>query len=230
MSEVDKIQHGGDHYKSRYEHWNLVADLQLNYYVANATKYITRHRKKNGLEDVEKAGHYLQKYIELIQQGRMPAPIGYSSAIAAARTSLIEKFVIANGLDPVAGSGAALEARFLLFSANAGSVEDLQHAMEMTDFLASQYPKFWVPPGSREKDILIPMPPMPPPRIYPVPSNVAAAMDPQFAPEGYWGDMRVLWKCRKCNAYFQIQDGERPSEHHSCNDGSEPTAAYVNQG
>lgn len=33
------------------------------------TKYVDRWRDKNGLEDIDKAIHYLQKYRELIVEG-----------------------------------------------------------------------------------------------------------------------------------------------------------------
>lgn len=37
--------------------------------ICNAFKYLYRHRKKNGNEDIRKAYWYLHKYIELIEQG-----------------------------------------------------------------------------------------------------------------------------------------------------------------
>lgn len=67
-------QVGGDHYKTDgegEEHWDRVARLGLNYYEAAATKYIERARKKNGLEDIKKAIHYLQKLEELAAAGKI---------------------------------------------------------------------------------------------------------------------------------------------------------------
>lgn len=58
-------QVGGDHYKAEYQHWDFVHDLDLDYWQACASKYVTRARKKNGLEDLQKAPHYLQKRSEL---------------------------------------------------------------------------------------------------------------------------------------------------------------------
>jgi hypothetical protein len=59
-------QHGGTHYKKmQYEHWDWVHDSGLGYHVGNATKYISRWRKKNGVEDLKKALHYVEKIIEL---------------------------------------------------------------------------------------------------------------------------------------------------------------------
>ena len=36
-----------------------------NFAIANAIKYLFRHKRKNGLEDIKKAVWYLNKYIEL---------------------------------------------------------------------------------------------------------------------------------------------------------------------
>ena len=38
--------------------------------IFNAFKYIWRHKRKNGVEDVEKARWYLDKYIELSDEQR----------------------------------------------------------------------------------------------------------------------------------------------------------------
>lgn len=64
MSANDK-QYGGDHYKGwEYEHWDFVTDLGLPYLIGCASKYVVRWRAKNGLEDLKKASHYLEKAIE----------------------------------------------------------------------------------------------------------------------------------------------------------------------
>lgn len=59
-------QHGGDHYQTNeYQHWDWVYEMNLGYHVGNATKYIARWRKKNGIQDLEKALHYAEKCEEL---------------------------------------------------------------------------------------------------------------------------------------------------------------------
>mgnify|MGYP003639067901 CR=1 FL=1 len=55
------MQVGGDHYKSDYQHWDFVCDTGLHYLLACATKYISRWRKKNGIEDLKKSLHYINK-------------------------------------------------------------------------------------------------------------------------------------------------------------------------
>jgi hypothetical protein len=60
------IQHGGTHYKAlTIEPWDYVALNGLGFFEGNAIKYITRWRQKGGVQDLEKAVHYVQKLIEL---------------------------------------------------------------------------------------------------------------------------------------------------------------------
>src|SRR3990167_5688409 len=60
-------QVGGDHYKTveGLQHWDVVHLFKLDYFQGQITKYMFRWRKKNGVEDLRKAAHFLQKYIEL---------------------------------------------------------------------------------------------------------------------------------------------------------------------
>jgi len=63
---ANERQEGGDHYKAaKVQHWDLVAQNRVGYLEGNATKYLTRWRKKNGLEDLKKALHYVDKLFEL---------------------------------------------------------------------------------------------------------------------------------------------------------------------
>lgn len=65
MSAND-TQHGGTHYKdSAIQPWDFIASNKLGYFEGNVVKYVARWRKKNGLEDLKKAQHYLQKLIEV---------------------------------------------------------------------------------------------------------------------------------------------------------------------
>lgn len=41
-----------------------------NFCVCNAFKYIYRHKRKNGTEDLEKAKWYINKYIQLTEKGK----------------------------------------------------------------------------------------------------------------------------------------------------------------
>ena len=55
-------QEGGDHYKIKeYQPWDFITDLGLPYLVGNAVKYVSRWRDKNGVKDLLKAHHYIEK-------------------------------------------------------------------------------------------------------------------------------------------------------------------------
>ena len=65
MSSLKK-QEGGDHYKKlviqpvQYIHAN-----GIGYFEGNVIKYVSRWREKNGVQDLEKAKHYIELLIEL---------------------------------------------------------------------------------------------------------------------------------------------------------------------
>ena len=65
MSALDG-QEGGQHYKSKaiqpivYIHAN-----KLGFCEGNVVKYITRHKEKNGAEDIRKVIHYCELLLEL---------------------------------------------------------------------------------------------------------------------------------------------------------------------
>lgn len=80
MAANDK-QVGGDHYKTDgLQHWDIVELFKFDYFQGQITKYLMRWRKKNGIEDLQKARHYLDKYIELESAKR-------DAAANASRTS-----------------------------------------------------------------------------------------------------------------------------------------------
>lgn len=64
MSANDK-QINGDHYRGAIQTWDYILAHDLGFLEGNIVKYVTRFRKKNGIQDLEKAQHYLQKLIEV---------------------------------------------------------------------------------------------------------------------------------------------------------------------
>jgi hypothetical protein len=62
-SETFVAQEGGDHYQVEYQHWDWVLEAEIGYLAGNATKYISRWRKKNGVQDLLKALSYIDKMI-----------------------------------------------------------------------------------------------------------------------------------------------------------------------
>jgi len=64
--KANDIQIGGEHYKVQaIEPWDYIAANGLGYFEGCIVKYVTRHRQKNGLEDLRKAQHYIAKLIEV---------------------------------------------------------------------------------------------------------------------------------------------------------------------
>ena len=59
--EPNNMQIGGTHYRIKYQHWDYVCDVKMPYLLACATKYVSRWRDKNGVEDLRKSIHYLAK-------------------------------------------------------------------------------------------------------------------------------------------------------------------------
>lgn len=62
---ANERQVGGTHYQSEVQHWDYVVANNIPYLEATIIKYLTRWRKKNGLEDLEKAKHYFDKLMEV---------------------------------------------------------------------------------------------------------------------------------------------------------------------
>ena len=63
-------QVGGTHYQPKIdngvEHWTYCVRSETPYLEAAASKYVARWRKKAGVQDLEKAIHYLEKRIESV--------------------------------------------------------------------------------------------------------------------------------------------------------------------
>ena len=63
MSVKDK-QVGGSHYQLEIQPIDFIVKNNIPFREANVIKYITRHREKNGKQDIEKAIHYLEMILE----------------------------------------------------------------------------------------------------------------------------------------------------------------------
>lgn len=66
----DNVQHPAQYTGGSIECIDAMAETQgveavKNFCICNAFKYLWRHDKKNGVEDVKKAAWYLNKFIEL---------------------------------------------------------------------------------------------------------------------------------------------------------------------
>lgn len=58
-------QIGGTHYtEQEVEPWEVIRKNGYDYFTGNVLRYLMRHTKKNGMEDLLKAKHYLEYMIE----------------------------------------------------------------------------------------------------------------------------------------------------------------------
>ena len=67
---ANETQVGGDHYKSAtgVQHWDFVCINNIDYLRAQVLKYLQRWKKKNGLQDLQKAAHFYEKLLEVPRQ------------------------------------------------------------------------------------------------------------------------------------------------------------------
>ena len=65
-------QVGGNHYQAKnggVEHWDYCTVVNAPYRESAATKYLTRWRNKNGLQDLQKAASYVEKRLQSLTRG-----------------------------------------------------------------------------------------------------------------------------------------------------------------
>lgn len=67
MSTNDYQIDGSHYHTSNVQHWDAVVFSGSGYLEGCCTKYLARWRQKNGLTDLHKAEHYLDKLIELVE-------------------------------------------------------------------------------------------------------------------------------------------------------------------
>ena len=69
---ANEQQIGGAHYAVKaIQPWDFIVANNIGYLEGNIIKYISRWKDKNGIEDLKKAQHYLQKLIETHDKERM---------------------------------------------------------------------------------------------------------------------------------------------------------------
>lgn len=66
VNNANDEQIGGDHYQTHddFQLWDFIDRYNIPFLEGNFLKYVIRHRNKNGLEDLKKAKHYLDKINE----------------------------------------------------------------------------------------------------------------------------------------------------------------------
>ena len=69
MSDALKKQVGGSHYKmGAIQPIEYIEANNLGYHEGNVIKYVSRWRHKNGIEDLQKAIHYIELLIQKEQK------------------------------------------------------------------------------------------------------------------------------------------------------------------
>lgn len=64
MSALDR-QEGGSHYKNLpIQPVEFIHQNEIGFIAGNVIKYVCRYKAKNGVQDLEKAKHYLELLIE----------------------------------------------------------------------------------------------------------------------------------------------------------------------
>jgi len=209
----DEFQIGGSHYTAEYQHWNMVADFQLDYYRANATKYMTRHRSKNGLQDVQKAGHYIDKLVELLNASRISIVFNFPPHIGLAMIRMANEYYVANEISN------PLDQKFFDLVLMPRNIGHLIEASEVLKQLELVYPPAGLKAEKQDQA----------PASLSTPAGGRYRPSLQFTLEGYRGN-RDCWQCRKCFAHFELPADTNPEAVHVCgSDDGDATRAYVDQ-
>lgn len=67
---ANEMQVAGNHYAGTYQHWDFVNEALCGCYMeGQITRYVSRWRKKNGVQDLQKALHYTDKLLEMEASG-----------------------------------------------------------------------------------------------------------------------------------------------------------------
>tara|TARA_R110000737_G_scaffold41837_5_gene62542 strand:+ start:537 stop:899 length:363 start_codon:yes stop_codon:yes gene_type:complete len=90
--EANDTQIGGAHYKKgdNEEHWDRAWRLKYDPFQYIITKWVERHKDKNGLEDLRKARHAIDKYIEVLEAEQPPPLAGASACTCGMREGMTE--------------------------------------------------------------------------------------------------------------------------------------------
>jgi len=78
MSANDR-QVSGKHYQTEIQPWDFIVANNLSYLEGNIVKYVCRYKHKNGIVDLHKAQHYLDKLIEGLENVSMEKEEGIST-------------------------------------------------------------------------------------------------------------------------------------------------------
>jgi len=61
---VKSKQVAGTHYQKGIQPWDIISEWELDFWEGNVLKYLLRWKFKDGVQDLQKAKHYLEYLIE----------------------------------------------------------------------------------------------------------------------------------------------------------------------
>ena len=61
---VRSKQIAGTHYQKGIQPWDIISEWELDFWEGNVLKYLLRWKFKDGIQDLQKAKHYLEYLIE----------------------------------------------------------------------------------------------------------------------------------------------------------------------
>lgn len=190
VSGANAKQVGGDHYKVGYQHWDMLPAMGYGheYYVGQITKYLSRWRKKNGLRDLLKGQHFLEKLIELADKD--PRYVPYNgvpdSALEVVMTghlSHLKKYFADNEIDEDTSE-------VMLASMFANDIGVLLQAQALCADLVAD--------AKREEKR----------------ADAEKPVSRNFDFGGYTDDDHMKWRCKKCGADLKLKLTEPPVYAH----------------
>ena len=78
IGKANDVQFGGDHYQIPIQPWDYIIANNIGYLEGTAIKYLSRWKRKNGLQDLYKAKHFIEKLIEVEEAKAKDASINPS--------------------------------------------------------------------------------------------------------------------------------------------------------
>lgn len=197
MSANEK-QIGGSHYKTSVQHWDMLIDMGYDsqYYAGQVSKYLMRWRKKNGLRDVLKGQHFVEKMLELgagdaqfFTHASLNTP--ELEALVVEKMPYLMNFFLVNEVPE-------LEQRIITTALFAHTVEDLIAISAECETLVA------IAKEEQAAGLLS--------------TEVEQPVDVQFYFNGYSRDdsNKMFWVCKRCQALLTLDLDQPPMFHHRC--------------
>ena len=87
---ANEEQVGGRHYiEKSIQPWDYIIANKMGYLEGNIIKYVSRYKEKNGVEDLIKAAHYLDKLIEVTRNERVQEVADSKTVVAGEETNQV---------------------------------------------------------------------------------------------------------------------------------------------